>query len=86
MRWSTSDSLAVPGGSVYRNAVRQPEWDSRWNRPLAFGEIILQPILLPLAVLLYGITEAWHGWRVHVRFLAKTAWSGKTGPYPGVTW
>ncbi len=66
--------------------MRQPRWNSRWNRPLALGELLLQPLLVIPNVLLYGATEAWVSLPRHWRFLVKTIRTGRTGPSRGITW
>jgi len=62
-----------------------PAWDSPWNRPLALLELSLQPILIPLAVVMYGVTEIKAQLR-HMQRLLKILRTGKTGPYRGIGW
>lgn len=65
---------------------KRPAWDSGWNRPLALVELLAQPVLLVIAILLYGLLEGPRGqWR-NARFLTKTIWHGRTGPYRGISW
>ena len=63
----------------------RPAWDSPWNRPLALLELLAQPIVIPAAVIVYGVVALPDQTR-HVRFLLKVLRTGKTGPYRGVTW
>lgn len=66
--------------------MRQPAWDSKWNHPVALGELLVQPLIWPVAIFAYGITEFPRGQIRHLRFLVKTVRTGKTGPYQGVIW
>lgn len=67
-------------------AVKLPAWDSPWNRPLALGELLLQPIMIPLALLWFGLGN--HGFEQakHSLYLLKVIRTGKTGPYRGCSW
>lgn len=65
--------------------MRRPRWDSGWNRPAALFELLLQPLLLPLNIILFGLSEARYLPR-HWRCLAKTLWTGKQGPSSGIVW
>jgi hypothetical protein len=66
--------------------VTRPCWDSRWNRPLALIELALQPVIIPLAIVAYGLVEFRSGQLSHVRSLTKIVWTGKQGPSSGVVW
>lgn len=61
-------------------------WDSRWNRLAALGELLVQPLIWPLAILLYGITEFRRGQLGHVRYLLKVIGTGRQGPRNGTVW
>lgn len=74
----------VEPGAMARSL--SPSWDSAWNRPLAFAELLLQPLALPLALVMWGVVEFRRGQLSHVRFLVKTLVTGHTGPSRGVTW
>jgi len=45
----------------------------------------MQPVVLPLSLFLYGAVE-FKGQLRHITTLARILATGKTGPYPGVTW
>ena len=63
-----------------------PAWDSRWNRPVALGELLIQPILWPVAILLYGFAQFRRGQLRHSVYLLKVIRTGKQGPSRGVVW
>jgi hypothetical protein len=69
-----------------RRGVKRPAWDSGWNRPMAVGELLVQPLLWPIAIVLYGLAEFRRGQLGHVRYLAKVIRTGRQGPYSGTIW
>lgn len=69
-----------------RAEMRQPRWDSPWNRPLALLELALQPVMLPAAVLWFGLSELPSGQLHQVRVLLKVLLTGKRGPSAGIVW
>jgi hypothetical protein len=66
--------------------MRAPAWDSRWNRPVALAELLVQPILWPISIVVYGLAEFRRGQWSHLRYLAKTIATGKQGPNSGTVW
>lgn len=65
--------------------MRRPRWNSGWNRPLALVELVVQPLVIPVAILCYGLPALKDQAR-HWRFLGKTIWYGRIGPNPWSIW
>jgi len=66
--------------------LRRPKWDSSWNRPFAFCELLSQPLLWLPAIGMYGLAEFRRGQLRHSLYLLKVIRTGKQGPSRGVVW